>query len=199
MKNISIKTAILAALVLLLVVQTLNTGTLYSNYSHLEKDGLRFLAGAFVGIGCEFAIFICIMAGSRFAGLTFALLSFVVGILFHNEFKDLREIDFWTTRAFLSTTVMQIVNSSLVWFLSELYVKKLNEERLIQEIPVAEKHLSEVKQELATLQHEFQSKNNLLTQFKQELEGLSEKKHLLEQQIISLQKRKAGMSRVEMD
>lgn len=208
---------ILTALILALVVQVFNTSALYSSGSNLlglENE----IAGYFIGISAEFAIFICILSGSREAGGWFAILSFFVGILFHDHWSEfVLDIphfpDNWYLigkhKAFYSTTLLQIINSALVWFLSELYVQKQekaagqqNLAELQQNLADHEQKKARLQQDLTDLEQEYNRKQKTLSSYQQELiqlesteKELKNRKARLEQDIISLQKRKAGMSR----
>lgn len=193
-----IKHLILFALFLALLVQVFNTASLYKSFSHLDEP-LRFISSMFIGVSAEFAIFVCIYAGSRSAGASFAILSFFVGIMFHNNFSDVTQIDFWYQKNFLSSSLMQIINSVLVWFLSELYVKKLKEQNLKTEFPKTEQDLKDVQKELKNSRESLDYTNVVLSDLKQEYEVLTQKKSKLEQDIVSLQKRKAGMSKAETE
>ena len=208
---------ILFSLILALVVQVFNTSALYSSGSNLlglENE----IAGYFIGVSAEFAIFICILSGSRAAGGWFAILSFFVGILFHDHWSEFvldipHFSDNWYLigkhKAFYSTTLLQIVNSALVWFLSELYVEKQEKAagqqtlaELEQNLTAYQQKAAALKQELAgleqmkTLQEEHsQNIQKRITHLNNEEKEAQQRKAELEQEIISLQKRKAGMSR----
>jgi hypothetical protein len=208
---------ILFSLVLALIVQVFNTSALYSSGSNLI--GLENqIAGYFIGISAEFAIFICILSGSRAAGGWFAILSFFVGILFHDHWSEfVLDIphfpDNWYLiskhKAFYSTTLLQIINSALVWFLSELYVEKQQKAAgqqtladLEQNITAYEQKTAQAQQDLTDLEQERKRKLSQLENISSSIirRNIEEKeaekrKAELEQEIISLQKRKAGMSR----
>lgn len=194
MKNIQIKHAVLATLFLILVVPVFNTSNLYGKYSDLqglEKEIARY----FLGITFEIAIFVCVKAGYRPAGIFFALVSLVIGLLFHVPFSDIRYFNDWYQHKFISSVTIQIGISSMVYFLSELYVLLLKKEQayinydfLIKETSRLEQEITDQKKKL----DEVFEKTLHLT--KSEIDT-SLSKHKLEQEIIALQKRKAGMSR----
>jgi hypothetical protein len=177
---------ILIVLGLALLVQVFNAASLYHSFSNLS-DILKFLGSAFIGISAEIGIFTCVYAGSDTAGKYFAVLSFFVGILFHSTFTELSEIDFLTTRRFIASSLMQIINSSLVWFLSDQYVKRTEGEK-------AKTDYKKIKQEITELKanHRFFVQAN--NRVNEETVILEQKKAELEQEVKRLQKSKAGLS-----
>lgn len=202
-KQLNIKDAILGALILCLIVQAFNTGSLYSHTSNLE-DVLRIIAGVFVGIGFEAAIFICVLAGSKWAGRVFAFFSLVVGLLFHNDFNDLRNIDFWYTKHFISTSIMQVICNLLSLFLSELYVSKKNEEKQqsITTVSELQKTISDLNNDISKLKekhdlilYDFRKSENQLQFILKDKESQLKIVSDLEQQIERLKKQKATASR----
>ena len=193
MKDIKLKHVILFTLFLILIVPVFNTSGLYGSVSHLEGIE-KTIARYFVGITFEFAIFICVYAGYRPAGIFFAFLSFIIGMLYHIEFTDIRNINFWYQRSFISSVVMQVGISSLVYFLSELYV-------LILDKDIKTIKLSELNKRLAELNTPVSEKEQdaiRLEQGNKELDKnrieLISQNLKLQQDIKALQKKKAGMS-----
>lgn len=202
-KELDIKHAILGALILCLIVQAFNTGSLYSHTSNLE-DVLRIIAGVFVGIGFEAAIFICVLAGSKWAGRVFAVFSLVVGLLFHNDFDDLRDINFWYTKHFISTSIMQVICNLLSLFLSELYVSKKNEEKQqsITTVSELQKTISNLNNDISKLKekhdlilYDFRKTESQLQSILKDKESQLKIVSDLEQQIERLKKQKATASR----
>ncbi len=196
---------ILLVLLMALFVQVFNAASLYAHFSNLT-DIMKFIGSAFIGISAEAGIFICIYAGSRPAGKFFAILSFFVGILFHATFTELESIDFWTTKKFIASSLMQIINSSLVWFLSELYVNRT-------EIEQDKSNIESLKQTIATLREterdlsititELIDTNKYLEKNRSEIEHKITKHEIrkadIEHEITVLQKQKAGMSKTKVN
>jgi hypothetical protein len=124
------KRLVLAALFLSLIVLMENTANLYGYISNL-KDFQKTMAMYFMGISAEVAIFICIYCGSQTAGFVFALLSFLVGMTFHNwnqpvffySANDWTNFQFIPTKHFFASLLLQLINSSIVLYLSILHVK----------------------------------------------------------------------------
>jgi hypothetical protein len=205
MKKITVNHFILAALFLALIVQVFNTSSLFMSYSNLQ-DPYKQIAGYFVGLSFEFSIFICIYAGSRSAGAFFAIITFFCGILYHNHWKevviDFDTSTFYFSTAFLSSTLIQFMNSVLAWFLSELYIEKQN-------IVQANQSLSKLKSELADLSFHISNKVSesktinesishdriLYNKMVNELAQWEQKRESLKQEISTLQKQKAGASK----
>lgn len=179
---------ILIVLALALFVQVFNAASLYASFSNLS-DIMRFAGSAFIGISAEIGIFTCVYAGSSRAGKYFAVLSFFVGILFHANFTDFNYIDFWTSKNFIASTLMQIINSSLVWFLSELYVERTETDR-------TKTDYKKIKQEFDTLKKTLPMLSKEVKGFEHDIEIGQQMKAQLEQDIRKLQKQKAGMSRI---
>lgn len=182
---------ILIVLVLALFVQVFNTASLYSSFSNLS-DIMKFIGSAFIGISAEIGIFACVFAGSSKAGKYFAILSFFVGLLFHSNFIDIQSIDFWTTKKFISSTLLQLINSSLVWFLSELYVTRTEGERNKIDYEKYNKNIITMRAE----HNELKESCNIIFE---ELNLLEQKKTDLENDIKRLQKVKAGKSIVKAE
>jgi hypothetical protein len=212
MKKLHVSHFILIALFLALTVQVFNTSNLYIGFSHLP-DPYKTIAGYFIGLSAEFSIFICIYAGSRSAGAWFALITFFCGILFHDHCKEvyinLDERYFHFPTAFLSSTLLQFMNSILVWFLSELFIQKRNTTEAIhnlsdlqqkhtalqQEIISRENHIEAIRESEAEV---LKDKTKVLNRFEAmntELALWSYKRDTLIQEIKTLQKKKAGASR----
>ena len=210
MKNIKIQHIILFALILPLITQMFNTANLYQSGSNLY-GWEKLIAAYFVGVSFEFSIFVCILAGSRTAGAWFAILSFFVGILFHdswdyfiidfpNVIKDPMHISYH--KKFYTTTLLQLINSILVWFLSELYVTKLKETKvnkaladLEQKVADTEQQLAEQIQKSAGLNRILADTDNVLQSRRNDIVESNQRLTEIELEIKSLQKKKAGMSR----
>ena len=212
MKKITVNHFILAALFLALIVQVFNTSSLFMSYSNL-LDPYKQIAGYFVGLSFEFSIFICIYAGSRSAGAFFAIITFFCGILYHNHWKevviDFDTSTFYFSTAFLSSTLIQFMNSVLSWFLSELYIEKQKLTILLYELTDVNQQIINATTDLELLKIEIEILNkekadiqksiskdkvqhsemlNDLSQWKQTREDLR-------QEIFHLQKKKAGASK----
>jgi hypothetical protein len=211
------KLLILIGLFLALIVQVFNTASLYGTFSHLSQP-LKFIGECFVGVSLEFGIFICIYNGSRSAGAWFALGSFFVGIMFHDNWQgtnieyDLNPFQitrFHLPKVFISSSLLQAMNSMLVWFFSELYVNKLKVKDLWEEIIKLTKQKTEAEQDLTEANRKTAEVEQKLTAINKELSA-SEKRVFkaselivqleqdaaeLKQAIVSLQKSKAGASR----
>ncbi len=205
MKNLNVKHFILISLFLALIVQVLNTSSLYIGFSHLA-DPYRTIAGYFIGISAEFSIFICIYAGSRAAGASFAVITFFCGILFHNHWPEVQmnfnEGHFYFPTPFLSSTLLQLMNSVLVWFLSDLFIRKHETEKasdrletvLMQEVSV-KMNIGIMSDRILKAQSEHADIKKAFDQMNIELSEFNHKKETLQQEIITLQKKKATASR----
>jgi hypothetical protein len=205
MKNLHVKHFILVSLFLALTVQVFNTSSLYISFSNLENP-YKIIAGYFIGVSAEFSIFICIYAGSRAAGGWFAIITFFCGILFHNHWQEVqinieRSIYYFPT-AFLSSTILQFMNSVLVWFLSELYIEKRNAAVIYKSIAELEQNQCELKCEWESLATQIDKSKKALTEaenkyslMNNDLSQWEQKKEKLQQDITTLQKQKAGASR----
>lgn len=178
---------ILIVLALALLVQVFNAASLYASFSNLN-DIMKFIGAAFIGISAEIGIFTCVYAGSSRAGKYFAILSFIVGVLFHATFSRFEQIDFWTTKNFFASTLMQIINSSLVWFLSELYVERTEADR-------TKSDYKKIKQNLTTAKEDIRQMEQIRTVLYSDIEIIEQRKAELEQEVKKLQKSKAGLSR----
>jgi hypothetical protein len=201
MKEIELKHVVLFALFLILVVPVFNTSSLYGEISDLKDPIEKNIARYFLGFTFEFCIFLCVYAGYRPAGIFFAFVSLIIGLLFHIKFTDIRHIDNWHERKFISSVIIQVGISSLVYILSEIYVLiirkkealvKLSE--LIKQIAglntikeLLEQEVSEIEQNIKELSKTEETK-------KLNVAALEEKENNLEQSITALQKKKAGMS-----
>lgn len=212
MKNIHVRHFILAALFLALIVQVFNTASLFMSYSNLA-DPYRQIAGYFVGLSFEFSIFICIYAGSRKAGGWFAIITFFCGILYHNHWPeviiDYHSNTYYFPTAFLSSTLLQLMNSVLAWFLSELYIEKISATRSIQTLAELEQKIKIAKSTCENFDQRFlqdeqeyniflESKKQteqLYTSMEKELSEWEHKRDTLKQEITTLQKQKAGASK----
>jgi hypothetical protein len=211
------KILILIGLFLALIVQVFNTASLYGTFSHLTQP-LKFIGECFVGVSLEFGIFICIYNGSRSAGAWFALGSFFVGIMFHDNWQgtnieyDLNPFQitrFHLPKVFISSSLLQAMNSMLVWFFSELYVNKLlvkdlgqEIERLIKQKTEGEQDLAETnrktaeaEQKLTAVNKEFTASEKKISKATELIAALEHDATELKQAIVSLQKAKAGASR----
>jgi len=191
MKEIlKLKNLILVTLILVLVVPVLNTAHLYGHYSDLS--GLqKNIATYFIGITFEIAVFLCVKAGYRPAGIFFAIVSLLIGLLYHVPFSDIRSFDQYYTHSFISKVVIQVSISTLGYFLSELYVLILKREQNELQANRTEGDIILLNIEKGILADELKLLSNDL----QEARTLISKRDKLEQEIISLQKQKAGMSR----
>lgn len=212
MKKLNVSHFILAALFLALTVQVFNTSNLYIGFSNLP-DPYKTIAGYFIGLSAEFSIFICIYAGSRAAGGWFAIITFFAGILFHDHWKEvyinIDERYFHFPTPFLSSTLLQFMNSVLVWFLSELFIEKQKITENMQTLAELNETISETKQritllnieveilndekkaiELQKTKHNAEYANMLL-----DLSNYEHKRDSLKQEITTLQKQKAGASK----
>jgi len=203
MKNLKIKHLILFALVLPLITQMFNTANLYQSISNLY-GWERLVASYFVGVSFEISIFVCILSGSRSAGAWFAVLSFVVGIFFHDSW-DYFIVDFQNVlkdpvhigyhKKFYYTTLLQFINSVLVWFLSELYVSKIKLEGNLEEEKHLNNRLHSLRMEVADLSSRSTELNTITVERERSITEANKRLTKLEQEIVSLQKKKAGMSR----
>jgi hypothetical protein len=128
-----IKNQILFALILALIAQVLNTSGLYQIFSS-HQDPVKTIVAAFSAIALEYGVFICIRDGSKKAGAFFAVGLFFIGILFHNTWGNSEVIINWDTykierfyleRNFMASTLLQLLNSYLVYLFSERYVRHL--------------------------------------------------------------------------
>lgn len=203
------KHLILIALILPLITQMANTANLYKSITNLE-GWEKIIGSYFIGLSAEYSIFVCIYVGSRSAGACFAILSFFVGILFHDhwdyfvvDFKNIIRDPMHLTyhKDFLKSTILQFINNLLTWYLAELYVKELKKEGYINEEADISKRIAdlrnkeaeesrrvaEVSRILAEKQKEERLLKNSITEGNKEVESLSE-------QITHLKKQKAGLT-----
>ncbi len=201
MKSIELKHVVLFALFLILVVPVFNTSSLYGDISTLKDHTEKEIARYFLGFTFEFCIFLCVYAGYRPAGIFFAFVSLFIGLLFHIPFEDVRHIDNWYEHKFISSVVIQIGISSLVYFLSELYVSIIRKAEALVKIvelirriaglnttkSLLEQEISEREQKIKLLIIEENTRNMTLSE-------ISEKENSIKQGIAALQKKKAGMS-----
>ena len=205
MKTINVRYFILVCLLLALTVQVFNTSNLYMSFSNLT-DPYRTLAGYFIGISAEFSIFICILAGSRAAGGWFAIITFFCGILFHNHWNEVQfdwiNKQFYFPTPFLSSTLLQLMNSVLVWFLSELYIEKqkaITISKSIAELEQQNRHLEQLalnqKEQIKNYEVAISAIEYNYKTMNSELSEWESKRDRLKQEITTLQKTKAGMSR----
>jgi hypothetical protein len=201
MKNIELKHVVLFALFLILVVPVFNTSSLYGDISTLKDHTEKEIARYFLGFTFEFCIFLCVYAGYRPAGVFFAFVSLFIGLLFHIQFKDVRHIDNWYEHKFISSVVIQIGISSLVYFLSELYVSIIRKQEALLKLAELSSRIAEldsIKSPLEQEVSELEQKLKLLTKEegsqKFRIAELKENENIIEQAIVSLQKKKAGLS-----
>lgn len=197
MKKLELKYFILFALVLILLVECFVIGSLFATHTNLE--GWKAVFGS-IFIGCAFSIsiFICIMAGSEIAGICFSFCFLVLAILYNDswdyfliDFKHLSDpVHISYHKKFYATTMFSLLGTILNFFLTKQYVKLSRRSKLVKSIN--------------TLQHmEFEAREDCelweqkLTQLKKEvteINTLIETKEDLEQEILSLKKRKARAS-----
>jgi hypothetical protein len=167
-QKIQLKHLVLATLILILIVPVFNTSHLYGRYSDLEGIE-KVTVTYFLGITFEIAIFICVLAGYRPAGIFFAIISFLIGLLYHIQFDDIRTINFYHTHSFISKVVIQIGINSLVYFLSELYVILIRKETKI-------KTIKDLTEELKQLEITISEKLNFISTLQSEAEQLEKVK-----------------------
>lgn len=151
MKNTQLKkNLILVTLFIALVVLMENTAKLYGITSPLDGNS-KLVAEWFVGFSCEFAIFVCIYCGSSTAGIVFAILSFLVGMTVQNYneplivFTSPTEFYFNPTNKFWASLLQQSVLSSIVWYLSELFVK-------FDSVTGINEHITKLNEEVTALE-----------------------------------------------
>jgi ABC-type multidrug transport system fused ATPase/permease subunit len=202
------KRFLLISLVLGLVVLMFNTAHLYGEFSDLTGMEL-LIACIFIGIAAEFAIFSVIYVGHRIAGAVFAIISFLVGMTFHNwknpvfimDPDNWREITFHPNKIFFATLLVQGGLSIVVWFLSELYVKILNTQEANQSLAKVKRQLATIQQNLATIKQEVANGNREITYIQGHISELQKTKSEMErtvenlkQEIRSLKNTKNAMS-----
>ena len=216
MKEIRIKQGlVLFCLMLALVVQAFTTSGLFEANSSLQDNKL-LIAAYFIGFSFEFSIFIAIYCGSRPAGILFAILSFFVGILFNNQWEGAKcyiDIHNWTLTffrfpstfnyvKFVSTTLLQLMNSSLVLIFSELYIKlrgvtdDKRQLRLLQdELTLLEGKRNEQRIRFEKLDVIADKEEKEINEMKKEIGILQDKKTELQEEILKLQKSKGGQNK----
>jgi len=216
MKEIRIKQGlVLFCLMLALVVQAFTTSGLFEANSSLQDNKL-LIAAYFIGFSFEFSIFIAIYCGSRPAGILFAILSFFVGILFNNQWEGAKcyiDIHNWTLTffrfpstfnyvKFVSTTLLQLMNSSLVLIFSELYIKlrgvtdAKRQLRLLQdELTLLEGKRNEQRIRFEKLDVIADKEEKEINEMKKEIGILQDKKTELQEEILKLQKSKGGQNK----
>lgn len=190
---------ILASLILALIMPIFNTAGLYAGFSHLP-DPWRWVSSYLLAVSMEFSVFITIYSGHRRAGAWFAVLGFFVGLLFHDYWDRNSLSPFYMDKQFMSSTLLQLINSILVWFLSELYVSKIGMKDLMereQELITKDQELSKRVSVLSTRVADIQQRINQREQQEAELEQrILDKEQVsveLEQKINTLRKRHAGV------
>ncbi len=152
------KRFLLISLFLGLVVLMFNTSELYGYISHLHGKE-KAIACVFIGISAEFSIFTVIYVGYRIAGFCFALLSFLVGMTFHNwtnpvflyNVTDWTDFDFRPNKYFFATFLIQGGLSLIVWFLSESYVDQLKEAKIKTSLAKLQRQEANLQQSVAKL------------------------------------------------
>jgi hypothetical protein len=201
MKKIKIKHAVLTTLLLILVVPVFNTANLYGRYSELtgmEKDIARY----FLGITLEISIFVCVKAGYRPAGIFFAFLSLLIGLLYHVRFDDVRYFNYWYTHQFIVAVLIQTGISSAVYFLSELYVSLIRKEQDFQLWSETKKKIEQDNLELKNIIAQLRVGNSQLEIIEHKekiatsnLTHAQQEYNKIKQEIASLKKAKANASR----
>jgi hypothetical protein len=225
MKKPELKEFILLALIFGLIVQVLTTSGLYESFTRLTGTS-KTVASYFIAFALEFGVFMCIRAGSRSAGAWFAIGLFFAGILFHDywgnsvvdlEFKKdppfivINEL--FLEKKFMSSTLLQFMISLLIWFFSDLYSKMLGEKHILFRLAELQHKVTDMSRQEAELQQKLTAseqkltdiektssrKFKQLTEFQQTLKEYEQREKELKEDITSLQKKKAGMSRLSIE
>ncbi len=199
--TIKLKHLVLTMLFLIMIVPVFNTSELYYEYSTLKawkKESIPY----FLAITFEFSVFLCIVGGVRAAGIFFALISLVIGLLFHIRFTDIRQVNNWYEHKFIFAVVVQIGISTANFFLAEFYVFLLRKEngfvtwkKILHKIKsatvvkaVIEKAVTELEKLKKILSREVADLEIRVAELKQE-------ENSLQQNIATLIKRKAAHSK----
>lgn len=198
MKKIELRHGILIALFMVLTTMVLSTAHLYSKSSDLT-DWQNTLAAYFIAIGFECCIFLLIKSGTRWAGAFFAILSFIVGLQFYDQWDS-----FWIAihdknwvledisehKKFYTTTTFLIFSSSLSWILAEKYIKLEAEAKkgIIVEISASKEELEALKQEKASLLETITTLKQNKEKGEQTLSNLESRAENMEEKIAALDK-----------
>lgn len=213
-KRIQIKHVVIVMLSLMLVVPMLNLASLYGG---IQPEGIhKAFLPYLLGVAFETSVVICLWGDKRILGIFFAILSCIYGMLYHIDFDDIRNFDNWYKKSFLVPAFIQFGISSVGYFLAEFLILLIRLEKkaesikdLIKQETGLQQVIAGLQQFISNLQQEVIRNEQKVEQKKQQIETLdleeqnkrnviAELDHTIEQrkqEIITLQKTKAGMSR----
>lgn len=201
-----------ALLIMVLSAQVMHTRGLYLSYTKLSGTTAELMA-YFISITIEMLVVVFVFKGYRSAGAWFAIFLFFVGILFNKNWDGIEvyiTLDpfaiqrFYFPTAFISSTLIQLMCSIGIWYLTEAHAKNsrvqeansriqalYSEEQTvnsrIQELKIKEQ---EVKEFLQTSTKEVYRLNETIQALHKEKQGLSSTLTEWQEEINSLKKAK---------